>query len=93
MDLLEVKPSQDPNFITTIGEYAESLLLNMEYYNTRFYRIPRQIDLDIHKNILIWREKRERKRKNQTQLHKLVRGVQVRALSKDVMRYCVDMVV
>lgn len=79
-----MKPSQDPNFVTTIGEYAEGLLLNMEYYNTRFYRIPRQIDLEIHKNILISREKRERKRRNQTQLHKLVKGVQVRALSKEV---------
>jgi len=70
--------------VTTIGEFAEGLLTEMNYHNTIFPRIPLVIDREIKKNILIAREKRNRKRKNADHFDAFVRGAKVMALSAEV---------
>ncbi len=73
--------------MTTIGEFAESLLTEMNYHNTIFPRIPLVIDREIKKNILIAREKRNRKRKNADHFDSFVRGAKVMAISADVKNF------
>ena len=48
----------------TIGQYVESLLTDMNYYNTRFPRIPIMIEREMKKRLLMINEKRERKQRN-----------------------------
>ena len=81
LDDEELHPSADPKVVTTIGEYVEGLLTEMNYYQTRFPRIPVMIDRSLRAKIMLMREKRERKRINIENIHFFQRGVRVKALS------------
>jgi len=83
LDEEEVNPTSNPDFVTTIGEFAESLLTDMNYHNTLFPRIPLVLDREIKKNILISREKRNRKRKNADYFDSFLKGAKVMAISPD----------
>ena len=59
----------------------------MNYHNTIFPRIPVVTDREIKKNILIAREKRQRKRKNLDHFDEFVRGAKILALSAEVRKF------
>ena len=82
--LKDIKPSANPNVIMTVGQYVESLLTDMNYYNTRFPRIPIMIEREMKKRLLMINEKRERKQRNLEKLHFFVKGTKIKALSSEV---------
>ena len=82
--VIEVHPVSDPNVVMSLGEYAEMLLTEMNYYNTLFPRIPLNIDREIKKNILMMKDRRARKRKNQEFYDEFVRGAKIMAISPEV---------
>lgn len=84
LDDEELHPSADPKVVTTIGEYVESLIIDMNYYQTRFPRIPIMIDRIIKTKLLIMREKRERKRINFENIHLFQKGIKVKGISQQV---------
>ena len=81
MDDEELHPSADPKMVTTLGEYVESLITEMNYYQTRFPRIPVMIDRTLRAKILLMREKRDRKRINIENIYLFQKGIRVKALS------------
>ena len=68
----------------TIGEYIESLLLDLNYYNTRFPRIPVKIDREIQAKLIQMQERRARKTLNMDNIHLFEKGTKVKAFSRQV---------
>jgi len=56
----------------------------MGYYSTRFPRIPTHIDRELQKKVTKMREKRERRRRNLQDLGVFQKGIQVLAISPEV---------
>ncbi len=79
-----MSPTADSNVVMSIGEFIEGLLLDMNYHNTIFPRIPVMTDREIKKNLLIAKEKRTRKRHNIQHLDEFVNGAKIMALSAEV---------
>ena len=69
--------------VLTVGEFVEKLLMEQEYYNTRFPRIPIRIENKLKTKLLITQEKRDRRRRNFEIIHKFVKKAFVRAISRE----------
>lgn len=87
LDDEELHPSADPKVVTTIGDYVEALIKEMNYYQTRFPRIPTKTDRILKAKLLIMSEKRERKRINWENLHLFQKGIKIKALSQQVLYF------
>ena len=66
----------------TIGEYVEKLLMEQDYYGTRFPKVPVLIERKMKLKLLLTAEKRDRKRKNLDNISKFVKGAIVTAISR-----------
>jgi len=83
LDDEEIHPSMDPNIVLTIGTFAENLLIEQNYYNTRFPRIPLMIERELKKRLIVMSDKRKRKQFNIEMMHLFNKGTKVRAFSSE----------
>ena len=80
--LLEFKPGSDKNSpMVQIGDYVEKMLSDLEYYGTRFPRIPIKIETKIKAKLILNQEKRDRKKANLQNIGLFQREMPVVAIS------------
>lgn len=65
LDEQSFHPTSDTKLIMTIGEYAERLLKESDYFGTRLPRIPLQTEREIKTKLFLSQEKKDRLIKNE----------------------------